>query len=232
MGQNAKKSREKKLARDRQRVHVNGTAPYADRVTHSRRLLIPVRSPVKGVKRVVHATTCVRVGDGALHGQGLFATSAIRADTDLLLEFELCPPSEVVWQYQQLKEQGVISGGYDHQVPLIAHMLMLTNCERASILAYYHSSDVMSVHPLILEQVSGIPVQYATDFCRTGRRFARESGCCRTGARSGRSNSTLCLNQCDQPAFGDRPIWSRHMHGQDWHDVFIGVHFTPWLPQN
>ena len=236
MGQNAKKNREKKLARGRQRVHqsaaANGAVPCAARGKHFPGLLIPVRSPVKGVRRVVSATTCVQVKDSAVHGQGLFATVSIDAGTDVLLEFELSPTKEIAWRYQELKENGVISGDYDHQVPLIVQLLMLSDCERDSILAYYHSCVAMLVHPLIIEQVSSILVQYATDLCHTDCRFARESRCCRTGARSGRSNSTVCFNQFDQPAFGDRPVWSRHMHDQDWHDVFIGVHFTPWLRLN
>jgi hypothetical protein len=164
MGQNAKKNRQKKLARDRQRLHKNATAngamPYPASGAHFQGLLTPVRSPLKGVMRVVSGTTCVQVKDSAVHGQGLFATTSIAAGTDVLLEFELSPTKEIAWRYQELKQNGLISGGYGRQVPLIVHILMLPDCERGRILAYYHSCIRMSVDPLIIEQVSRIPVHH------------------------------------------------------------------------
>jgi hypothetical protein len=164
MGRKAKKSQERKNARGRQSAAVPDTAPYAERESRTPGLLTPVRSPVKGVKRVVNAMTCVRVGDSPVHGQGLFATASIGAGTDLILDFELFPPKEIAWMYQQLTEQGMISGEYVRQVPLIVHMLMLPECKLRVILAYYHSCDIISVHPFILEQVSSILVQYVRDF--------------------------------------------------------------------
>jgi hypothetical protein len=168
MGKNAKKSREKKLARGRHRVHQNATADgavqYAARGNHQPMLLTPVRSPVKGVKNVVSATTCVRVKDSAVHGEGLFATVSIDAGTDLLLEFELSPPKKIAWRYQQLKEQEMISGNYDRQVPTVVYILMLPDSERCSVLAYYHSCACMPVHPLIIEQVINMHVQRVCEY--------------------------------------------------------------------
>ena len=153
MGKKAKKNLEQHLAAARHRAAVNDTVPCADRGNPSPLLLTPVPSPVDGVKRAVSAMACVRVMNSPHHGQGLFATAPIRAGTDLLLKFELFPSEEIAWRYQLLKLEGMISGHHDLQVPLIVHILMLPECERDMILAYYDSCDALAVPPLITEQV-------------------------------------------------------------------------------